>query len=138
MSVVRERARRAVSNATRELRNGEESLAEGDYTGALKYFQEAGEYAAKAVLLALTADYPKVHQVGRFLLEHKGRLPRWFIVGLDKYAEAVDELGRGRLRFRYPYEHLPEAHEELAKRMAPVVKEFIDKVERLISKGFST
>jgi len=136
MSVNKDRAERAIKNAEREFRNAVMSVAEGDYAGALKYFQECMEYSVKTVLIAYGIDYPKVHEVGRFLYEVKEKYPRWFAKEVPAIAEVTDSLARGRPRFRYPYEYPAEELEAIGKEIHPKVKEALENCKRLIKQLF--
>lgn len=136
MGVNKEGAERAIKNADRELRNGLRSFEERDYAGALKYFQESSEYAVKAVLIAHGLDYPKIHGVGRFLIENKGRFPKWFANEIDATAEVVDSLARNRPKFRYPYEYSLEEYEALAKKICPKAQKTLRSCMRLVQQLF--
>jgi len=92
MEVYRSRAFRAIRDAERELNNALRSLGEEDYSGALKYLQECSEYAVKAVLVAYGLDYPKVHEVGRFLVENRRMFPAWFKSRVEAIGETADML----------------------------------------------
>lgn len=130
------RARKAIHDAEREFGNGLRSLNEDDYTGALKYFQESCEYAAKAALIAYGLDYPRIHGVGRFLVENKGRFPKWFGAKVGEMSEVVDGLARGRPKFLYPYEYPQEEHEALAKDMRGRVERVLSDCKKLIDQLF--
>lgn len=113
------------------------SLEEGDYSDALKYFQESSEYAVKAVLIAYGLDYPKVHGVGRFLVENRDMFPRWFKSKVETISEIVDMLARNRPKFRYPYEYDLEEHKALAEKIQPDVEELFQNCKKLIEELFS-
>ena len=136
MSINKLRAERAIRSAKRELMNGLKSFDEGDYTGALKYLQECSEYAVKAILIAYAVDYPRIHGVGRFLIENRGRFPEWFGSKIDVISEVVDTLARNRPRFRYPYEYPPEEHKAFAEGIRLKVKELFTNCDRLIDELF--
>lgn len=136
MSVNKKMAGGAIGNAEREFRNGVKSLEEKDYAGALKYLQESSEYAVKAVLIAYGLDYPKIHGVGRFLIENKDKFPEWFVSNVDAMAEIVDSLARSRPRFRYPYEYPLEEFEAFAKKICPKVQEMLRSCTKLIEQLF--
>ncbi len=136
MEVNKSRARKAIRDSERELKNGLRSFEEGDYTGALKYFQECSEYAVKAVLVAYGLDYPKVHGVGRFLIENRERFPRWFKSRVEMMSEVVDMLARNRPRFRYPYEYELEEHKAFAEKVRPDVRELFENCKKLIEELF--
>jgi len=137
MDVNRQRAQNAIRNAERELGNGLRCMDEGDHVGALKHFQESSEHAAKAVLIAYATDYPKVHGVGRFLLENRERFPEWFKLELDEMAEVVDALARNRPMYRYSYEYPPEEHRDTAEGVRPKVEKLVMNCARLISELFA-
>lgn len=132
----RERAERAIRGAEREFRSAASCLRDGDYVGALKYLQESLEYAVKAVLIAYGIEYPKVHEVGRFLYDLRERFPQWFQEELDAVAEVTDILARGRPRFRYPYEYPPEEDETMAKEISPEAEKALENCRRLIKELF--
>ncbi|MFQ5710401.1 MAG: HEPN domain-containing protein [Candidatus Geothermarchaeales archaeon] len=131
MNDIRRRADEAIKSAEREFKNGSRSLKSGDYAGALKYFQECTEYMVKAVLIAYGIDYPKMHGVGRFLIQIEEKFPEWFRGEVEAIAEVTDSLARGRPRFRYPYEYPLEEHEEAAKKVYPKVREALKNCKRL-------
>ncbi|MFQ6085848.1 MAG: HEPN domain-containing protein [Candidatus Bathyarchaeia archaeon] len=135
-STNRERSERAIKNARREFDNALRSFDEGDYAGALKYFQESLEYAVKGVLMAFGVDYPKVHEVGRFLHEVEEKCPQWFVKELPAIAGITDSLARGRPRFRYPYEHPSEESEALAREVRSSVERALRSCESLIRQLF--
>jgi len=137
VDVNRQRARNAIRNAERELGNALRCMDEGDHTGALKYFQESSEYAAKAVLIAYALDYPRIHGVGRFILENRERFPEWFKLELDEMAEVVDALARNRSMYRYSYEYLPEEHRDTAEGIRPKVEKLVMNCARLIGQLFA-
>lgn len=130
------RARKAIHDAEREFGNGLRSLNEGDYPGALKYLQEGCEYAVKATLIACGLDYPKIHGVGRLLVENKGRFPKWFGTKVGEMGEVVDALARGRPKFRYPYEYPQEEHKALAEEMRSRVERVLNDCKKLIDQLF--
>lgn len=136
ISVNRERAERAIRGAGREFRNAASCLRDRDYTGALKYLQESLEYAVKAVLIAYGFEYPKVHEVGRFLYDLRLRFPQWFQEELDNVAKITDILARGRPRFRYPYEYPPKEDETMVKQIFPMAKTALENCRRLIIELF--
>lgn len=136
MFVNKDRAERAIKNAEREFRNAVVSMAEGDHAGALKYFQECMEYSVKTVLIAYGMDYPKVHEVGRFLYEVREKYPRWFAKEVPAIAGVTDSLARGRPRFRYPYEYPAEEHEAIVKEIHPKVEKALESCKRLIKHLF--
>jgi len=136
MAVNKDRAQEAISNAEREFRNALASMKAGDHTGALKYFQECTEYATKAVLMAYGYDYPKIHEVGRFLLAIRQKFPPWFLREVGSIAQITDDLARGRPRFRYPYEHPPEQYEATVKEVHPNVKRSLESCRRLVKELF--
>ncbi len=136
MAVNRDRAKKAISNAEREFKSALISLEDKDYAGALKYLQECTEYAAKAVLIAYGVDYPKIHAVGRFLLEMKERYPKWFLKQAQAIADVTDSLARGRPKFRYPYEHPAEQYETVAKEVCPKVRKALESCRKLIEQLF--
>ena len=136
MSINKDRAEKAIRSAEREFRNAIMSLKEKDYAGALKYFQECTEYAVKAVLMAYGMDYPKVHEVGRFLHEIKDKYPKWFLKEIQAIADITDSLARGRPKFRYPYEYPTEEHEKLVKEIRPTVEKALETCRRFIEQLF--
>jgi HEPN domain-containing protein len=136
MFVNKDRAERAIKNAEREFRNAVTSMVEGDYAGALKYFQECMEYSVKTVLIAYGIDYPKVHEVGRFLYEVEEKYPRWFTKEIPTIADVADSLARGRPRFRYPYEYPTEELGAIVKEIHPKVEEALENCKRLIKQLF--
>jgi len=136
MGVNKPRAQEAIKHAERELKNGLRSFDEEDYTGALKYFQECSEYAAKAVLIAYGVDYPKIHGVGRLLIEKEAGFPKWFGSKVEMMAEAVDTLARDRPRFRYPYEYRLKEQKAFAQQMQPKVKELFKNCKKLVNELF--
>lgn len=137
MIVNRERALRAVEAAKREFEEGLMRARGGDQAGALKHFQEATEYAAKAVLVAYGVDYPRIHDVGRFLLTIRDRYPAWFSERADEIARITDDLARGRVRYRYPYEFPPEDYEAMAREAGPLVERALKSCQRLLGELFS-
>ncbi|MFB0523399.1 MAG: HEPN domain-containing protein [Candidatus Bathyarchaeia archaeon] len=137
MAVNRDRAEKAISSAERELRNAVRSLEDGDYAGALKYLQECTEYAVKAVLIAYGIDYPKIHAVGRFLIETKEKYPKWFQEQIQAIADVTDSLARGRPKFRYPYEYPAEQYETTVKEIFPKVKNALESCGNLIKQLFA-
>lgn len=136
MPTNKDRAEKAIKSAEREFRNAVTSLRDKDYLGSLKYLQECTEYAVKAVLIAYGIDYPKIHAVGRFLLEIEEKYPRWFLKQVQAISEVTDDLARGRPRFRYPYEYPTEQHEINAKKILPKVKKALESCRRLIKQLF--
>jgi len=136
MAVNKDRAEEAIKSAEREFRSAFTCLEHEDYVGSLKYLQECMEYAVKAVLIAYGIDYPKIHAVGRFLYEIREKYPRWFLKQMQAVAEVTDNLARGRPRFRYPYEHLPEQYETVAKEFFPKVKKALENCRKLIKELF--
>lgn len=138
MSLNRSRAEKAIKSAEREYRNAVVSLQEKDYAGALKYFQECTEYAVKAVLITYGMDYPKVHEVGRFLHEIKDKYPKWFLKEIQAIANVTDSLARGRPKFRYPYEYPAEEYERTVKEIHPSVKKTLETCRKLIQQLFTS
>lgn len=136
MFTNKDRAEKAIRSAEREFRNAFMSLKDKDYAGALKYFQECTEYAVKAVLMAYGVDYPKMHEVGRFLHEMKDKYPEWFLKETQAIADVTDTLARGRPKFRYPYEHPAEEHEKLVKEIRPTVEKALEACRKLIKQLF--
>lgn len=136
MAVNKERAERAINAAEREFRNAAASMGDGDYVGSLKYLQECMEYAVKAVLIAHGVDYPKIHEVGRFLREIEHKYPQWFVERTDEIAEVTDDLARNRPRFRYPYEYPAGQYEMMAKEILPKVKKALESCRKLIEQLF--
>lgn len=136
MEVNRSRAFRAIRDAERELNNALRSLGEEDYSGALKYLQECSEYAVKAVLVAYGLDYPKVHEVGRFLVENRRMFPAWFKSRVEAIGETADMLARDRPRFRYPYEYESEDLKVFAEKIKPAVEELFQDCKRLVEDLF--
>jgi len=136
MAVNKERAERAINAAEREFRNAAASMGDGDYVGSLKYLQECMEYAVKAVLIAHGVDYPKIHEVGRFLREIEHKYPQWFVERTDEIAEVTDDLARSRPRFRYPYEYPAGQYEMMAKEILPKVKKALESCRKLIEQLF--
>ncbi|KPV63489.1 MAG: HEPN domain protein [Candidatus Bathyarchaeota archaeon BA2] len=138
MSINRSRAEKAIKSAEREYRNAVVSLQEKDYAGALKYFQECTEYAVKAVLIAYGMDYPRVHEVGRFLHEIKDKYPKWFLKQIQVIADVTDSLARGRPKFRYPYEYPAEEYEKIVKEIHAPVKKSLETCRKLIQQLFAS
>jgi len=136
MAVNKDMAERALRGAEREFRSAVACLKDRDYAGSLKYFQECLEYAVKAVLIAYGTDYPKIHAVGRFLHEIRGKYPEWFLKQIEAIAEVTDDLARGRSRFRYPYEYPPEQFEATAKEVYPKVEQALEGCRKLIEQLF--
>ncbi len=132
MAVNADRARGAIRSAERELGSASKSLEDEDWVGALKYLQESMEYAAKAVLIAYGVDYPKVHSVGRFLLEMKGKYPSWFAEQVGSISELVDSLARERPMLRYPYEFVLGEYDALAGELLPKGMKALAKCSRLV------
>lgn len=129
-------AERTIRIAEREFRNAVTCREDGDHVGVLKYIQECMEYAVKAVLIAYGMDYPKIHAVGRFLLELKEKYPSWFLLRAPSIAELTDTLSRGRSRFRYPYEYPQEQYRDEAQQTLPEVKDALESCQRLIKEIF--
>ncbi len=136
MATNKDRAEKAIRSAERESRNAVKSLEDKDYAGSLKYLQECTEYAAKAVLIAYGVDYPKIHAVGRFLLEMRERFPQWFLEQVQAVADVTDSLARGRPRFRYSYEYPPEHYEAMAREFLPKVSKGLESCRKLIEQLF--
>lgn len=116
------------------MRNAEICLKDGDYAGALKYSQEASEYAVKAVLIAYGLDYPKVHAVGSLILDLA--LPDWFEKEAKSIAETADWLAGNRAKFRYSYEYPPEDFELQARELVPAVRRSFDLCKKLVEELF--
>lgn len=136
MAINKDRAEKAIKSAEREFRNAVRSLEDKDYVGSLKYLQECMEYAVKAVLIAYGIDYPKIHEVGRFLYEIKEKYPGWFLKQIQAIAEVTDSLARGRPKFRDPYEHPPKQYETTVKEILPKVEKTLESCYKLIKQLF--
>lgn len=102
MEVNKSGAQKAIRDSERELKNELRSFDEGDYTGALRYFQECGEYAAKAFSIAYGLDYPKVHGVGRFLAENMERSPGWFKTRVENDEQGHRHVGKEQAKVPLP------------------------------------
>ncbi len=51
-------------------------LKEGDYSDVVREAQELVELALKGMLRSVGIEPPKIHDVGKFLLEHQDRFPQ--------------------------------------------------------------
>lgn len=63
---------------------------------AVRRSQEAVELALKGVLRGAGIEIPRVHDVGVFLLEHRGRLPEALTKHLDRIVSISRRLARER------------------------------------------
>lgn len=136
MIVNKERSLRAIEVAEREFKEALGRARDGDHAGALKRFQECVEYAAKAVLIAYGIDYPKVHDVGRFLPMIKKKYPNWFAAKVEEIAKITDDLARERPRYRYPYEFPTEDYERVTREIRPIVERALEGYRKLIEELF--
>lgn len=136
MTINKERATKAIKSAKREFDNAVRCAEARDHAGALKYLQEGMEYAVKAVLLAYGMDYPKIHEVGRFLDEIEAKCPPWFRKMIPALAAVTDSLARGRPKFRYPYEYPPGEYAEVVAKVLPKARKTFDGCQRLIKELF--
>ena len=137
MSTNKERSEKAIKSAEREFKNAVSCLESEDHSGSLKYLQECLEYAVKAVLIAYGIDYPKIHEVGRFLYEIAEKYPEWFLKQIPNIAEVTDSLARGRPKFRYPYEHPLEDFKTAAEEILPKAEKALESCRKLIRELFA-
>ncbi|RLF20800.1 MAG: hypothetical protein DRN15_10290 [Thermoprotei archaeon] len=70
-----ELARDYLYRALRCLKEAQLALEERDSAGTIRRAQEALELAVKALLRALSIEYPRAHDVSDVLIEHKEALP---------------------------------------------------------------
>ncbi|WP_457753445.1 HEPN domain-containing protein [Thermococcus sp.] len=67
-----------------------------DYPDVVREAQEAVELALKALLRFIGVDVPKVHDISRFLLEYKDRLPPEIQFNLREIRRISKELRKER------------------------------------------
>jgi len=95
--------------ATRCMEEAELALSKGDYAGAVRRSQEALELALKALLRALSIEYPKEHDVSEALIHERSRLPLELQGEVDEIAALSRELAslRGPAMYGYEREGIP-------------------------------
>ena len=71
-------------------------LEEGDYSDVVRESQELVELAIKGILRKFTIDPPKLHDVGKILLECKNRFNSEDQLLLEKIADASKWLRKER------------------------------------------
>ncbi len=65
-----------LKKATARLKMLDLLLKEGDYSDVVREAQELVELALKGMLRSVGIEPPKIHDVGKFLLEHQDRFPQ--------------------------------------------------------------
>lgn len=107
--INRRMARDYLLRATRCLEEAELALSKQDYAGTVRRSQEALESALRALLRALSIEYPKEHDVSEVLLNERDRLPRELQEGLEDLAALSRELAslRGPAMYGYEKEGIP-------------------------------
>lgn len=80
------------------------TLAEKDYPTAVRRSQESVELSVKAVLRALSVEFPKEHEVSDVLLSLKIEGPAWFKESIGSVAHIMREITPSRGPAMYGFE----------------------------------
>ena len=116
--------------AKRCLKEARMALEDGDAPGVVRRSQEALELAVKAVLRALTIEYPRVHDVSDVLQECRSRFPAWFRDAIDELATISSELALARGPSMYGDEERGIPASELFSRV--YAEEALRKAEKVL------
>ncbi len=98
-----------IYRAKRCLKEAEMALKDLDAPGVIRRSQEALELSVKAILRALTIEYPRIHDVSDVLLQYSSKLPPELRGNINDLAELVSQLAsiRGPAFYGYEREGVP-------------------------------
>jgi len=127
--------------AKRCLKEARMALEDGDAPGVVRRSQEALELAVKAVLRALTIEYPRVHDVSDVLLEHADKLPLELRSCVEELANLVSQLAsiRGPAFYGYEREGIPPRRAfkiDFALKVLREVEAWIELINGIFKKHF--
>jgi hypothetical protein len=89
-------ARSYFSKCRKRLRALETLLAEEAFSDVIREAQELVELAAKGMLRFVGVEPPKLHDVGRLLVQHRDRLPAPVADAVERVAEISHRLRKER------------------------------------------
>ena len=99
-----ELARLMVGRAERWLRSSQDALKGSRYDDAMYCAQMCSEQAAKAVLVLLGIEYPRVHDVSDAMKAVEAKLPGWFRKKMDGVCSILTDLAKRRGEAGYGFE----------------------------------
>jgi HEPN domain-containing protein len=85
-----------IVQAEERIYHAKNAMKRGSYAYVVRQSQEATELALKASLRLIGIEFPKIHDVGAILKQHKHKYPQWFQEIIPRLAKISRKLRRER------------------------------------------